>query len=73
MLFGLLLLADWHTPTVAALTALSLVGVVANLCVGVAVGGPYVDVLIRDLGLALLAFGVALEAGAPRSGTHRGP
>jgi len=73
VLFGLLLLADWHTPTIAALTALSLVGVVVNLCVGVAVGEPYVDVLIRDLGLALLAFGVALEAGAPRVGEEGGP
>lgn len=62
VVFGLLLLADWHTPTVASLTALSLAGVVVNLGVGVAFGNPYVDVLIRDIGLTLLAFGVALNA-----------
>jgi hypothetical protein len=62
VVFGLLLLADWHTPTVAALTALSLAGVVLNLGLGVLLGEPWVDVLVRDLGLTLLAFGVALHA-----------
>lgn len=66
VLFGLLLLAGWHTPTVALLTALSLAGVVVNLGIGVAVGEPYLDVLIRDLGLTLLAVGVALDAGTSR-------
>lgn len=63
VLFGLLLLANWHTPTIASLTALSLLGVVGNLLLAVAVGEPVVDVLLRDLGLVALAFGVALEAG----------
>lgn len=63
VVFGVLLLADWHTPTVAALTAASLLGVVLNLGVGVAVGEPYADVLIRDVGLTVFAFGVALDAG----------
>jgi uncharacterized membrane protein YphA (DoxX/SURF4 family) len=68
VLFGLLLLADWHTPTVATLTALSLLGVVVNLALGVTVGEPYADVLIRDIGLTLLAFGVALDsATSPRT------
>jgi uncharacterized membrane protein YphA (DoxX/SURF4 family) len=69
--FGLLLLADWHTPTVAALTGLSLLGVVVNLALGVALGDPYADVLIRDVGLTCLAFGVALRA-APREPARRG-
>ncbi|MFB6310951.1 MAG: DoxX family protein [Salinirussus sp.] len=60
--FGVLLLADWHTPTIAGLTGLSLVGVVLNLAIGAAVGVQVIDVLIRDLGLAALAFGVALDA-----------
>lgn len=63
VLFGLLLLADWHTPTVAALIALSLVGVVVNLGIGVVWGEAVVDVLVRDLGLTALALGVALSAG----------
>ncbi|PSP76063.1 DoxX family protein [Halobacteriales archaeon QS_1_68_20] len=62
VLFGVLLLADWHTPTVAALTALSLLGVVANLVVGVVQGQPHADVLVRDVGLPPFAFGVALDA-----------
>lgn len=61
VLFGVLILADWHTPTVAAITGLSLLGVVINLAVAVAQGLPYADVLVRDVGLTLLAFGVALE------------
>ncbi|QLG61704.1 DoxX family protein [Halorarum salinum] len=72
VLFGLLLLADWHTPTVASVTALSLLGVVVNLCVGVAVGEPYVDVLVRDVGLTFLAFGVALNGDTAR-GAGDGP
>lgn len=64
VLFGLLLLADWHTPTVAMLTAVSLLGVVVNLGVGVVVGAPHADVLIRDVGLTAFAVGVALHAGA---------
>lgn len=66
VLFGVLLLADWHTPTVATVTGLSLVGVLLNLGVGVVFGEPYVDVLIRDVGLTLLAFGVAFSADTSR-------
>lgn len=61
--FGLVLLADFHTPTVAMLTALSLGGVVVNLGIGVVGGEPYLDVLIRDIGLTLFAVGVALDGG----------
>lgn len=71
VVFGLLLLADWHTPTVAVVTALSLVGVVGNLGLAVAVGEPYVDVLIRDLGVTLLAFGVGLQAASSGAAPQR--
>lgn len=66
ILFGGLLLADWHTPTIALLTALSLAGVVVNLVVAMAVGKPVVDIMIRDIGLMMFAAGVALGAGSPR-------
>lgn len=67
VLFGGLLLADWHTPTVALLTALSLLGVVGNLLLAAAVGVPVLDVLLRYLGLVAFAVGVALES-AGRAG-----
>ncbi len=69
LLFGGLLLADWHTPTITSLTALSLAGVVLNLALGIAVGEPVTDILIRDLGLLLFAVGVALSAAS----THEPP
>lgn len=60
VIFGGLLLAGVHRQTVAALTALSLLGVVINLAMAALAGAPVVDVLIRDLGLTVLAAGVAL-------------
>lgn len=62
VLFAAALFADWHTPTVAAVTALSLYTTVGNLALAAAQGVPVADVLVRDLGLALFATGVALEA-----------
>jgi hypothetical protein len=62
VLVGGLLLADRYASLMAAVVAVSMVGVVANLAVGVAQGAPVVDVLIRDLGLALYATGVTLLA-----------
>lgn len=67
---GLLLLADWHTPTVAALTAISLAATVGNLALAVAQGMAVIDVLIRDLGLTAFATGVALDAAQDRSGNR---
>lgn len=61
VVFGVVLLSEWHTPTVATIVGLSLLGVVLNLFVAVGQGTPYVDVLVRDVGLTLLAFGVAVE------------
>jgi hypothetical protein len=60
-----LLVADWHVPTVAALTALSLVDVIANLAAGALWGEAVVDVSIRHVGLSMLAVGVALSADPP--------
>lgn len=60
--FGLVLLADRHTAVAAAVVAISLLGVVANLALVAVVSGQFVDVLIRDLGLAALATGVTIAA-----------
>lgn len=73
VLFGLLLLADWHTPTIAMLTALSLLGVVANLGLGVLWGEAVWDVLIRDVGLTALAGGLALGDQRPWGGRSESP
>lgn len=66
LLFGLLLLADWHTPTVAFLTGLSLLGVVVNLGIGLLWGEAVADVLIRDFGLAVFALTVAVGSDGGR-------
>lgn len=58
---GLLVLADWHVPTLASLSGLYLVSVVANLALAILAGEPFGDVMMRDIGLALFAFGTALE------------
>lgn len=73
VLFGLLLLADWHTPTIAMLTALSLLGVVVNLLVADAFGLVVWDVLIRDLGLTAFATAVALDAARSRPSQEAPP
>lgn len=61
VLVGLLVLADWHTPTLATLSGVYLLGIVANLALAILSGEPYGDVLLRDFGLALFSFGTAFE------------
>lgn len=61
VLVGLLVLADWHTPTLASLSGVYLLAVVANLALAVLAGEPFGDVMMRDIGLALFSFGTALE------------
>lgn len=60
VLVGGLLLADRRASLMAALVAVSMLGVVCNLAIGVAQGEPHADVLVRDVGLTLYAAGVAL-------------
>lgn len=60
VLVGGLLLADRYSSLMAAVVAVSMLGVVVNLAVALVQGEPFVDVLVRDLGLALYATGVAL-------------
>lgn len=73
ILVGLLVLADWHTPTLASLSGAYLVSVVANLALAMLVGEPFGDVMMRDIGLALFAFGTALETARNTSrSTSRG-
>lgn len=58
--FGLLILADRYASIVAALAALSLLAVVLNLAVLALQTGEAVDVLIRDVGLTLMAAALAV-------------
>lgn len=69
VLVGLLVLGDWHVPTLASLSGLYLLGVVANLALAILAGEPFGDVMMRDIGLALFAFGTALETAKDASRT----
>lgn len=60
--FGVLLLADWHSPTVAGLTVPWLFGTNLNFLVAVAQGETSVDLLALYIGLMMMALGVALLA-----------
>lgn len=69
VLFGLALVAGVYPAIAAGIVALSMAAVVVNLLTGAATTGEHVDVLIRDVGLVVLATGVTLlsarrEAGA---------
>lgn len=68
VLVGLLVLADWHTPTLATISGVYLLGIVANLALAVVAGEPFGDVLLRDFGLALFAFGTALATANAAAG-----
>jgi uncharacterized membrane protein YphA (DoxX/SURF4 family) len=70
--FGLAILADRYTALAAGVAAVSLSATVAYLAlVAVLAGGLFADVLVRDVGLAALAWAVTVDALGP-DGT-RGP
>lgn len=60
--FGAALLADRYTTLAAATVALSLAATVGYLAVASALGGTFVDELIRDIGLVALATGVTIRS-----------
>jgi len=61
--FGLAILADRLTPIAAGVAAVSLSATVAYLgVVAVLEGGLFLDVLVRDVGLAGLAWAVTVDA-----------
>lgn len=60
--FGVAIVANVLTAVLAGITALSLLSVVLVLGARGLLAGEYVDVAIRDLGLAVLAAGVALDS-----------
>ncbi|MFB6221533.1 MAG: DoxX family membrane protein [Halolamina sp.] len=62
ILFGGLLLADRFVAPSAAVAAVSLLATVVYLAVVAVTDGLFVDVLIRDVGLAALAWVVLLDA-----------
>lgn len=65
--FGVLLLANWHTPTVAGLTVPWLFGTNVNFLIAVAQGASSVDLLALYVGLMMMALGVALQAAEAES------
>lgn len=58
--FGLLLIIDRYTLAAAAIVALSMAGTIVNLIIAALQTGRFVDILIRDFGLLILALGVVL-------------
>lgn len=61
--FGIAILADRWTAFAAGVAAVSLSGTVGYLALAAAVGGGiYLDVLVRDVGLAALAWAVVIDA-----------
>jgi VIT1/CCC1 family predicted Fe2+/Mn2+ transporter len=67
-LFALALVLDRYTTLAAASVTVSLVATVASLAVAaVLTGGAFVDVLVRDVGLAVLAASVTIRAAARRT------
>ena len=60
--FGLLLLANWHTPTIAGLTVPWLIGTNVNFLIAIAQGESSADLLALYVGLMMMAAGVALYA-----------
>ena len=65
--FGVALIAGVWTTVVAGITAVSLAAVLVNLASVSLLAGEFVDVLIRDAGLTVLAVAVTLEAAARES------
>ncbi|QKQ98373.1 DoxX family membrane protein [Candidatus Nanohaloarchaea archaeon] len=59
ILFGAALTLDKYTTVAAGLVTLSMAGIILNLALG---GAGYMDVIIRDIGLLLLALGVTLQS-----------
>lgn len=72
ILFGGLLLADRFVAPSAAVAAVSLPATVVYLAVVAVTDGLFVDVLIRDVGLTVLAWVVLLDALPPTAPTERG-
>jgi uncharacterized membrane protein YphA (DoxX/SURF4 family) len=60
VLVGGLLVVDRYASPMAAVVAVSMLGVALNLALAVAQGEPFADVLVRDLGLTAYATAVAL-------------
>lgn len=73
--FGAVLIAGVYTPIAAGIVALSLVGVLVDLLSVALTSGRFVDVLLRDLGLLVLAIGVTVLAARreDRAGDAEGP
>ncbi|MDY6789358.1 MAG: DoxX family membrane protein [Candidatus Nanohaloarchaea archaeon] len=59
ILFGVALVMDRYTTLAAGLVTVSMAGIIVNL--GLA-GAGYIDIIVRDIGLLLLALGVTLQS-----------
>lgn len=64
--FALALLLDRYTTFAAAFVALSLAATIAYLSVASLLGAPFVEIIVRDVGLLALAVAVTVRAAARR-------
>lgn len=65
--FGVLLIIDRYTLAAAVIVASSMAGTIINLAIAALQTGRFIDILIRDFGLLVLAVGVVLVEIANRS------
>ncbi len=65
--FGVLLIIDRYTLAAAVVVAVSMAGTVIDLVIAALQTGQFVDILIRDFGLLVLAIGVVLVENANHS------
>lgn len=68
---GILLLLDRYTFAMAMIVAISMAGTVINLGIAALQTGQFVDVLIRDFGLLILAIGVVFVESEKYSNNER--
>lgn len=59
---GIALVIDRYTTVASAIVALSMIGTVLNLAIAVFQTGRFIDILIRDLAVLVLAIGVTVRS-----------
>lgn len=59
---GIALIIDRYTSIAAAIVAISMIGTVFNLFIAILQTGQFIDILIRDIAVLVLAIGVTIQS-----------